>query len=255
MESILLRARGRAGSQTIGTYQAAGGWEGFAKALAMPRDEVTKLVIASELRGRGGAGFPTGRKWTFVPKDHPGPRYLICNADESEPGTFKDRELIEHDPHMVLEGIAIASYAIGANVAYIYIRGEFVRWAAILESALAEARRAGFGGRNVQGSGFDSTSAHRRRGRLHRGEETALIESSRASAASRCLNPRSRRLSSCSANLQLSTTSRRSPACPTSSPGAPPGSPASAGRATPGRSCSLCPATSAGPGSWSCRSA
>ncbi len=103
--------------------------------------DVIEEVKASGVRGRGGAGFPAGVKWGFVPTDSPKPTYLICNADESEPGTFKDRELILVDPHMVIEGIAIASYAIGANTAYIYIRGEFVREAEILEEAIAEARK------------------------------------------------------------------------------------------------------------------
>jgi NADH-quinone oxidoreductase subunit F len=178
MEAVLLRARGVPDSRVIATYLAAGGYEGWKKAFTMAPDAVTKEVTDSELRGRGGAGFPTGRKWSFVPKDHPGPRYLICNADESEPGTFKDREIIEHDPHQVIEGIAIASYAIGAKTAYIYIRGEFVRWARILEEAIEEARRAGFLGKNVLGSGFDlDVWVHRGAGAYICGEETALLES------------------------------------------------------------------------------
>jgi NADH-quinone oxidoreductase subunit F len=178
MEAVLLRARGAPNSRAIATYLAAGGYDGLKKALTMAPDAVTKEVIDSELRGRGGAGFPTGRKWSFVPKDHPGPRYLICNADESEPGTFKDREIIEHDPHQTIEGIAIASYAIRANTAYIYIRGEFVRWATILEEAIEEARRAAFLGKNVLGSGFDlDIWVHRGAGAYICGEETALIES------------------------------------------------------------------------------
>jgi NADH-quinone oxidoreductase subunit F len=178
MEPVLLRARGATNSRALDTYLAAGGYEGFKKALAMSPETVTKEVLDSELRGRGGAGFPTGRKWSFVPADHPGPRYLICNADESEPGTFKDREIMEVDPHMVLEGVAIASYAIRANTAYIYIRGEFVRWARILEEALGEARAAGFVGRNIQGSGYDlDIWVHRGAGAYICGEETALIES------------------------------------------------------------------------------
>jgi NADH-quinone oxidoreductase subunit F len=178
MEPVLLRARGVPNSHTIATYLAAGGYEGLRKALAMPPDAVTKEVADSELRGRGGAGFPTGRKWGFVPKDHPGPRYLICNADESEPGTFKDREIMEFDPHMVIEGIAIASYAIRANTAYIYIRGEFVRWTKILEAALGEARAKGFVGKNILGSGFDlDVWVHRGAGAYICGEETALLES------------------------------------------------------------------------------
>ena len=178
MEPVLLRARGAADSRAITTYLKAGGYEGWKKALAMGPDAVTKEVSDSELRGRGGAGFPTGRKWSFVPKDHPGPRYLVCNADESEPGTFKDREIIEYDPHQVIEGVAIASFAIKANTAYIYIRGEFVRWARILEEAIAEARQRGFLGKNVLGSGFDiDVWVHRGAGAYICGEETALLES------------------------------------------------------------------------------
>ena len=178
MEPVLLRARGAADSRAITTYLKAGGYEGWKKALAMGPDAVTKEVSDSELRGRGGAGFPTGRKWSFVPKDHPGPRYLVCNADESEPGTFKDREIIEYDPHQVIEGVAIASFAIKANTAYIYIRGEFVRWARILEEAITEARQHGFLGKNVLGSGFDiDVWVHRGAGAYICGEETALLES------------------------------------------------------------------------------
>ncbi len=178
MEPVLLRARGVENSRSVDTYLRAGGWEGFKKALSQPPDDVIKEVLDSELRGRGGAGFPTGRKWSFVPKDHPGPRYLICNADESEPGTFKDREIIEHDPQMVVEGVAIAAYAIGANTAYIYIRGEFVRWARLLEEAIAEARARGFLGKGACGSEFDiDIWVHRGAGAYICGEETSLIES------------------------------------------------------------------------------
>ncbi|MDD5563230.1 MAG: NADH-quinone oxidoreductase subunit NuoF [Thermoanaerobaculaceae bacterium] len=178
MEPVLLRARGVADSRSLAAYLAAGGYEGWKKALGMGPDAVTKEVLDSELRGRGGAGFPTGRKWSFVPKDHPGPRYLVCNADESEPGTFKDREIIEYDPHQVVEGVAIAAFAIKANTAYIYIRGEFVRWARILEDAIAEARQRGFLGKNVMGSGFDlDIWVHRGAGAYICGEETALLES------------------------------------------------------------------------------
>ncbi len=178
MEPVLLRARGVPDSRSIATYAAAGGYEGWKKALGMGPDAVTKEVLDSELRGRGGAGFPTGRKWSFVPKDHPGPRYLVCNADESEPGTFKDREIIEYDPHQVIEGVAIASFAIKANTAYIYIRGEFVRWARFLEEAIAEAHQRGFLGKNIMGSGFDlDVWVHRGAGAYICGEETALLES------------------------------------------------------------------------------
>ena len=121
MEAILLRARGEENSRSIKTYLKLGGYSAVKTALTMVPADVILEVRNSGLRGRGGAGFPAGVKWGFIPKDSPKPKYMICNADESEPGTFKDRELIHVDPHMVLEGIIIASYAIAANTAYIYI--------------------------------------------------------------------------------------------------------------------------------------
>lgn len=178
MEPVLLAARGVPDSQSLASYLGRGGYQGLRRAISLGPEEVTRQVIASELRGRGGAGFPTGRKWTFVPKDHPGPRYLVCNADESEPGTFKDREIIEHDPHLVIEGVAIASFAIGARTSYIYIRGEFVRWAKILERAAAEARKHGYLGADVLGSGYSlDIWVHRGAGAYICGEETSLLES------------------------------------------------------------------------------
>lgn len=144
----------------------------------MDPSQVIEEVKKSGVRGRGGAGFPAGVKWGFVPKDSAKPKYMICNADESEPGTFKDRELILIDPHLVLEGIAIASYAIGANVSYIYIRGEFVREAEILENAIKEARDKKHIGQNIGSSGYDlQIYVHRGAGAYICGEETALIES------------------------------------------------------------------------------
>jgi NADH-quinone oxidoreductase subunit F len=140
--------------------------------------EVIEEVKVSGVRGRGGAGFPAGVKWGFVPKETSKPKFMICNADESEPGTFKDRELILVDPHMVLEGIAIASYAIGAATAYIYIRGEFVREAEILAEAIDEARKKHFLGQDIFGRGYDlEVHIHRGAGAYICGEETALIES------------------------------------------------------------------------------
>jgi NADH-quinone oxidoreductase subunit F len=178
MEPILLRARGVKNSRTLGSYLERGGYKALAKALAMDPEEVIDEVKASGVRGRGGAGFPAGVKWSFVPKDLSKPKYMICNADESEPGTFKDRELILVDPHMVLEGIAIASYAIGAHTAYIYIRGEFVRETEILARAIAEARRKHYLGKDVIGSGYElDIHIHRGAGAYICGEETALIES------------------------------------------------------------------------------
>jgi NADH-quinone oxidoreductase subunit F len=177
-DPILLRARGLKNSRSISTYQRLGGYTALEKALSMTRGEVIEEVKASGVRGRGGAGFPAGVKWGFVPRDIAKPKYMICNADESEPGTFKDRELILVDPHMVLEGIAIASYAIGANTSYVYIRGEFVREAEILARAIAEARKKKFLGQDILGRGYDlEVHIHRGAGAYICGEETALIES------------------------------------------------------------------------------
>jgi len=178
MEPILLQAREVKNSRTLGSYLERGGYKALAKALAMDPAEVIDEVKASGVRGRGGAGFPAGVKWSFVPKDLAKPKYMICNADESEPGTFKDRELILVDPHMVLEGIAIASYAIGAHTAYIYIRGEFVRETEILAKAISEARRKRYLGSDILGSGYElEIHIHRGAGAYICGEETALIES------------------------------------------------------------------------------
>ena len=144
----------------------------------MTPDEVIELVKASGLRGRGGAGFPTGMKWQFVDKKSPKPRYIACNADESEPGTFKDHLLMERNPHLLIEGCAIACYAIGAKVAYIYIRGEFFHVQHVLERAIDEAYARGFLGKNILGSGFDcDVYVHRGAGAYEAGEETALLES------------------------------------------------------------------------------
>src|SRR5206468_5527923 len=135
-------------------------------------------VKASGLRGRGGAGFPTGMKWGFVPKDSPKPKYLVCNADESEPGTFKDRLLIEKDPHAVVEGTLIAAYAIQCHTAFIYIRGELAFGAKVLEQAIADAYARGHLGRNIYGAGYDlDVYVHRGAGAYICGEETGLIES------------------------------------------------------------------------------
>ncbi len=178
MEAILLRARGEKNSRSINTYLKAGGYGSLKKALAMDPADVINEVRESGIRGRGGAGFPAGVKWGFVPKDSTKPKYLICNSDESEPGTFKDREIIHTDPHMLLEGITISAYAIGANAAYIYIRGEFRLEADYLEAAIAEAYRKKYLGKNVLSSGFDmDIYVHRGAGAYICGEETALIES------------------------------------------------------------------------------
>jgi NADH-quinone oxidoreductase subunit F len=163
---------------TLDFYLQHEGYEGLKKALAMTPDAVIELVKASGLRGRGGAGFPTGQKWQFVDKKSPKPKYIACNADESEPGTFKDHLLMERNPHLLIEGCAIGCYAIGARVAYIYIRGEFFHVQGVLEKAIEEARARGVLGRNILGSGFDcDVYIHRGAGAYEAGEETALLES------------------------------------------------------------------------------
>ncbi len=179
-EKILLKNMEQPGyTGSLADYERAGGYQALRKVLGKvaPAD-VTEMIKQSGLRGRGGAGFPTGVKWGFLPKNYRGPVYLCCNADESEPGTFKDRQLMERDPHQVIEGIAIACYAIGADRAFIYIRGEFVLGAQILERALAEARTAGYLGTNVLDSGVTiPVWLHRGAGAYICGEETALLES------------------------------------------------------------------------------
>lgn len=165
--------------QQIGVYESLGGYQGLAKALREYKpDEVTDIVKRSGLRGRGGAGFPTGMKWGFVPKGTGKPVYLCVNADESEPGTFKDRLIVEKDPHQLLEGAIISAYALGCHYAFIYIRGEFVYGAEVLNKAIAEAYENGYLGKNILGSGFDlELVVHRGAGAYICGEETALLES------------------------------------------------------------------------------
>ncbi|MBI4351338.1 MAG: NADH-quinone oxidoreductase subunit NuoF [Elusimicrobia bacterium] len=174
MENILLKDN----VAEIEAYFAAGGYKPLKKALGLKPAEVIDEVKKSNLRGRGGAGFPCGLKWSFIPRDLEGPRYLVCNADEGEPGTFKDRELMLRNPHALLEGMAIAGYAIGAGHGYIYIRGEFAAETGVLDKAIAAARAKGFIGKNILGSGFNfEIFTHRGAGAYICGEETALLES------------------------------------------------------------------------------
>ncbi|MDE3156291.1 MAG: NADH-quinone oxidoreductase subunit NuoF [Acidobacteriota bacterium] len=178
MQPILTQHVREPNSFTLDFYLRHQGYEGLKKALALPPNDIIEMVKQSGLRGRGGAGFPTGMKWQFVLKDTPKPKYIACNADESEPGTFKDHVLMERNPHLLIEGCAIACYAIGAKVAYIYIRGEFYHVQLALERALDEAYAAGWLGKNIQGSGFDcDVYVHRGAGAYEAGEETALLES------------------------------------------------------------------------------
>lgn len=164
----------------IGPYQTRGGYEALKKILGekIPQDQVIAEVKKSALRGRGGAGFPTGLKWSFMPRQFPGQKYLVCNSDEGEPGTFKDRDILRYNPHMVIEGMAIAAYAMGITVGYNYIHGEIFSVYEQFEEALEEARSAGFLGNNILGSGFDfQLHAFHGYGAYICGEETALLES------------------------------------------------------------------------------
>ncbi|NPA15046.1 MAG: NADH-quinone oxidoreductase subunit NuoF [Deferribacteres bacterium] len=175
---LLLANVDKPDSEKLETFRAAGGYERLRKALfEMKPEEIVEEVKKSGLRGRGGAGFPTGIKWGFIPKTDE-PKYLVCNADEGEPGTFKDRVIIEKDPHLLLEGIAISAYAIGAHEAFIYIRGEYEYGAQVLEKAVEEAEAAGIIGKNALGSGYDiKITVHRGAGAYVCGEETALLNS------------------------------------------------------------------------------
>jgi NADH-quinone oxidoreductase subunit F len=177
-ETILFAGIDEPGLNTIDVYRARGGYEQLRKALTqMTPETVLDELLASGLRGRGGAGFPSGKKISFIPKVNVD-KYLVCNADESEPGTFKDRELMQKCPHMLIEGIVIGAYAAGATRSFIYIRGEYSHQADIIAAALVEAQEAGFIGENILGSGFDlSLVLHRGAGAYICGEETGLLDS------------------------------------------------------------------------------
>jgi NADH-quinone oxidoreductase subunit F len=194
MEKVLTRNIGADLKPTdLAAYEANGGYQGLQKAMKelSPKD-CQDLISASNLRGRGGAGFPTGMKWSFVPmgdKCTPGHKYLVCNADEMEPGTFKDRLLMECDPHQLIEGMILAAYTIGADLSYIFIRGEYVVAIQRLRDALAECYAKGYLGKNILGSGFDlEMHLHPSAGRYICGEETALINALEGKRA----NPRAK---------------------------------------------------------------
>lgn len=167
------------GINTLEVYRQKGGYRAVEKALkSMSPDDVLEEVKKSGLRGRGGAGFPTGMKWSFLAKPEGVARYLVCNADESEPGTFKDRYLMTHIPHALIEGMIVSSYALGTATSYIYVRGEMMPQIRILEQAIAEAKNAGLLGKNILGSGYDlEIFVHPGGGAYICGEETALLES------------------------------------------------------------------------------
>ena len=165
-------------SRSIDTYLATEGYVAIKKALAMTPEAIIDEMKASNLRGRGGAGFPTGMKWSFVPRNTEKPRYIICNSDESEPGTCKDRLLMENDPHQLLEGMMIAGWVVGSNKGYIFVRGEYRYLIEILDKAIAEAYERGYLGKNILGSGWDfDIYTHTGAGAYECGEESALLES------------------------------------------------------------------------------
>ncbi len=161
----------------ISVYEQHGGYEGFKKSIKMTPDEVINEVKASGLKGRGGAGFPTGLKWSFMPKGDK-IRYLACNGDEGEPGTFKDRQIFESNPHLFIEGCLIACYAMQITKAYVYIRGEYLKWINILQASLDEAYAKGYVGKNIMGTGFSTEIIiHRGAGAYICGEESSLMNS------------------------------------------------------------------------------
>ena len=177
-EPLQLKRVHMKGGHTLKVYQDTGGYKSLKKALTMSPADVIEEVKKSALRGRGGAGFPTGMKWSFVPKDSPKPKYVVCNADESEPGSFKDRYLMERDPHSMIEGMIIAGWALASNTGYIYTRGEYKYLIDIMDAALAEAREAGVLGNNILGSDFSmDIHTHTGAGAYICGEETALLSS------------------------------------------------------------------------------
>lgn len=177
-KKLLLKNIDVEGIKTFEVFRKHGGYTAAEKALKMTPDEILEEVKTSGLRGRGGAGFPTGLKWSFLAKPEGVPRYLVVNADESEPGTFKDRYLMEYIPHQLIEGILISSYCLGANVSYIYIRGEYSWIPEILEHAIQEAKANGFLGKNIKNTGYDlEIYVQRGAGAYVCGEETALLES------------------------------------------------------------------------------
>ena len=173
---VLFKNRRPGETVLLPEYEKSGGYQGLRDALKMEPSQVCDVIKASALRGRGGAGFPTGIKWSFFPADAPGEKYLVCNGDEMEPGTYKDRQLLLADPHQLVEGMAIAAYAMQTPVGYIFLRYAYEDCSRRVERAIEEALAAGYLGRNILGSGFDvELHVHRSAGRYILGEETALL--------------------------------------------------------------------------------
>jgi len=178
-ETLYIQHFGNEEARSIDYYvNKMQGYTAVKKAFSMTPDQIIEEVKKSNLRGRGGAGFPTGMKWSFIPKQSSRPKYLVCNADESEPGTFKDRDLMRYTPHLLIEGMVIGGFAIGSNIGYIYIRGEYTREAKLLDQAIEEAYAKGWLGKNIGGSGFAfDITVHRGAGAYICGEETGLLNS------------------------------------------------------------------------------
>ncbi|MBI2567886.1 MAG: NADH-quinone oxidoreductase subunit NuoF [Candidatus Schekmanbacteria bacterium] len=178
-ETLFIQHFGKEESRSLAYFrEKMAGYSALRKALGMSQDDIINEMKRANLRGRGGAGFPAGVKWGFIPKQSAKPKYLVCNADESEPGTFKDRDIMRYIPHLLIEGMVIGGYAIGAKVGYIYIRGEYTREAKLLNQAISEAYDAGLLGKNILGLGHDfDLTVHRGAGAYICGEETALLSS------------------------------------------------------------------------------
>ena len=242
-EPVLLRNIGVPDSHTLEVALSRGAYQGLEKARRMPPEAVIEETKKSGLRGRGGAGFPTGQKWSFVPKDK-WPHYLIVNADESEPGTFKDRAMIEQDPHLLIEGTLIAAHALQAKVSYIYIRGEMLLGAQRLEGAIAEARAKGL-------MGEAEIYVHRGAGAYICGEETGLLESLEGKRGYPRLKPPFPAVVGLSGSPRSSTTSRRWPTSRPSSTAASPGTAPWARRRAPAPRSSASRATCSGPATTS----
>ena len=253
-EQVILRNVRVPDGHTMTIYQSTGGYRALAKTLRDYRPEqVIDLVKEFRLRGRGGAGFPTGLKWSFVPKQSEKPKYLCVNADEGEPGTFKDRIIMERDPHQLIEGMAITAYAIGAHVAYVYIRGEYVLAIRTLEAAIAEARENGYLGRDILGSGFDfDMHIHCGAGAYICGEETAMLELARRQAGAAATQAALPAVAGLYASPTVINNVETLACVPHSCSAAPPGSPASARKRAPAPSSTASAATSGNPGSTSC---
>lgn len=179
-EKVILTTLDKPNPAALATYESVGGYQALRRILTekIAPEAIIAEIKTSALRGRGGAGFPTGLKWSFIPRHLPGPKYIVCNSDEGEPGTFKDRDILRYNPHSVIEGMIIAGYTLGAQTGYNYIHGEIFELYEAFEKALEEARAAGYLGRNILGSGFDfEIHAHHGYGAYICGEETALLES------------------------------------------------------------------------------